>query len=67
MIGQTESYGVTYASDAGPFQHDLDMDCILYGPGTIDVAHKPNEFVPIDEFEQAADVVARLIQHECLG
>ena len=26
------------------------MDCAIFGPGTIEVAHKPNEFLPKDEF-----------------
>ncbi|MCH7603466.1 MAG: acetylornithine deacetylase [Planctomycetes bacterium] len=67
IIGQTETYGETYASDAGPFQDGLGMECVLYGPGTISVAHKPNEFLPIDEFMKAAEVVEKLIQRLCMA
>ena len=67
LIGQTETCGETYASDAGPFQDDLGMECVLYGPGTISVAHKPNEFLPIDEFMQASEVVDQLVQRFCMS
>ena len=43
------------------------MECVLYGPGTISVAHKPNEFLPIDEFMKAAEVVEKLIQRLCMA
>lgn len=67
IIGQSETYGVTYASDAGPFQQTLGMECILYGPGTIDVAHKPNERLPIAEFNRARGVVDQLVQRMCMA
>jgi len=61
-IGQSRSHGVSYASDGGVFNAEVDMQCVLFGPGTIEVAHKPNEFVPIDEFEQARPVVHDMIE-----
>lgn len=67
IIGQRETYGVTYASDAGPFQRTLGMECILFGPGTIDVAHKPNERLPIVEFARAPGMVEQLVQRMCLA
>ncbi|MBM3362551.1 MAG: acetylornithine deacetylase/succinyl-diaminopimelate desuccinylase family protein [Betaproteobacteria bacterium] len=33
-------------------------DCIAYGPGILDLAHQPDEFVGIDELVQSAQVMA---------
>lgn len=39
---------VTYGSEAGYFQN-LGIDTVIYGPGNILYAHKPNEFVHISD------------------
>lgn len=69
LIGQprSETHGVTYASDAGPFQATLGMECVLYGPGTIDVAHKPNEFLPVAEFTKAKLMIEQLVERSCMS
>jgi succinyl-diaminopimelate desuccinylase len=33
-------------------------DCIAYGPGILDLAHQPDEFVGIDDMVQSAEVMA---------
>ena len=33
-------------------------DCIAYGPGILDLAHQPDEFVGIDDLVQSAQVMA---------
>lgn len=66
LIGQTESRGVPFSSDAGVLQRDLGCECVLFGPGSIDVAHRPNEYVPIDEFERAGRVLRELIHTMCI-
>ena len=37
-------------------------DCIAYGPGLLDLAHRPDEFVGIDDMVVAAKVMARATQ-----
>lgn len=53
---------VSFASDAGWLQ-TMGVECLLWGPGAIEVAHKANEFTPKDEFHRAGamlrDVIAR--------
>lgn len=39
---------VTYGSEAGYFQ-SMEIDTVIYGPGNILCAHKPNEFVSISD------------------
>ena len=33
-------------------------NCIAYGPGILDLAHKPDEYVGIDDMVQSAQVMA---------
>ena len=58
----TES--VMFASDAGWFQR-VGFDCVLFGPGSIEVAHRANEFIPVDQFHRAGDILDRLIRRSC--
>ncbi|MCG6858283.1 MAG: acetylornithine deacetylase/succinyl-diaminopimelate desuccinylase family protein [Salaquimonas sp.] len=36
-------------------------DCIAYGPGILDLAHRPNEFIVIDDMVESARVMARAL------
>jgi len=64
LAGQRESATVSFATDAGWLQ-GLGMDCILYGPGSIDAAHRPNEFVPKADLATARDVLERAVAACC--
>ncbi len=64
IVSQQETAAVSYASDAGPFQ-SLDIQCLLFGPGTIEVAHKPNESIPKAEFVKGAALVERMVRMCC--
>jgi succinyl-diaminopimelate desuccinylase len=41
------------------------MECVLFGPGSIRVAHKPDEHVPLAELARAAEVLDRLVERWC--
>ncbi|HEX6900683.1 MAG TPA: acetylornithine deacetylase [Thermoanaerobaculia bacterium] len=64
LVGQSAQSTVSFATDAGWLQR-LGMDCAIFGPGSIEVAHKPNEFLPKDEFAAARGLLARTIQRFC--
>jgi acetylornithine deacetylase len=64
LVGQHEGASVSYATDAGWLQQ-LGMDCAIFGPGSIEVAHKPNEYLPKDEFAAARGLVASAVRHFC--
>lgn len=63
---QAETVSASYATDAGWFQTG-GFDCVLYGPGDIGVAHKPNEWVPKAELEQCAADLDRLVDTFCVS
>jgi len=63
-VGQRESHSVMFASDAGWLQR-AGFDCVLFGPGCIEVAHRSNEFLPVGEFRRAGEVLDGLIRRSC--
>jgi acetylornithine deacetylase len=64
-VSQHESLSASYATDAGWFQ-TIGLDCAIFGPGSISVAHKPNESMPIPDFVRAAELLRKSIRHFCL-
>ena len=64
LTGCPEGEGASYTTDAGWFQ-TRGHECVLLGPGSIEVAHRPNEFVPQTELAQGATLIDRLVTHYC--
>jgi acetylornithine deacetylase len=62
--GQAHGGSVSFATDAG-WLATLGIDCAVFGPGSIEVAHRPNEFMPKDEFARAPALLADLVRHFC--
>jgi len=57
---------VGFATEA-PFYRQLDMQAVVMGPGSIDQAHQPDEFIAIEQLVPAVNVLTSLIQHFCLS
>lgn len=51
----------------GPFLQELGMDTIIMGPGNIDQAHQPDEYVGHEMLEPCVDVLRKLITEHCLS
>jgi acetylornithine deacetylase len=64
LVGQRSGAAVSYATDAGWFQ-SLGMDCAVFGPGSIEVAHKPDEFLPKDQLARAGDLLDATVRRFC--
>ncbi len=65
-VGQEGSRSVMFATDAGWLQ-SAGFRCVLFGPGDIEVAHRPNEFVPAEDLVRAGQVLEALIARRCLA
>jgi acetylornithine deacetylase len=65
-VHQEETISASYATDAGWLQ-TLGLSCVIFGPGSIEVAHKPNEFMPIAELERADGMLERVIHRFCIA
>ena len=50
LTGANATEVVSFGSDAGHFQR-AGISTVLFGPGSIEQAHKPNEFIAIDQIE----------------
>ena len=50
----------------GPFLQQLGMDTIIMGPGSIDQAHQPNEFMSLDQVKPCIEILQGLIKQYCL-
>lgn len=55
---------VAYGTE-GPFFDALGMDTVVFGPGSIDQAHQPNEYLAHDQIKPAIETLAGLINHYC--
>jgi acetylornithine deacetylase len=64
LTGQSAGASVSFATDAGWLQR-LGIDCAIFGPGSIEVAHKPNEHLPKADLIAAREPLARAIRHFC--
>ncbi len=64
LTGHT-AQSVAFATEA-PFLQSLGMDVVVMGPGSIDQAHQPDEFIALDQIEPAINVLRQLIQRFCL-
>jgi len=56
---------VAFATEA-PFLQQLGMQTIVMGPGSIDQAHQPNEYMALNQVQPAVDLFTRLIGKFCL-
>jgi acetylornithine deacetylase len=53
---------VSFCAEAGLFQ-EAEIPTVICGPGSIDVAHKPNEYVAIDQVRQCERFMRGLMDH----
>lgn len=61
LTGQNRTESVAYGAEAGQFQ-EAGLSVAMCGPGYIDQAHQPNEYISVDQFEQGVTFQRRLIE-----
>ena len=61
LTGANRSHVVSYCTEGGLFQR-AGMPTVICGPGSIDQAHKPDEFIEIAQIEACEDFLRRLIE-----
>jgi acetylornithine deacetylase len=52
---------VSYAAEAGQFQ-EAGFSTVICGPGSIDQAHQPDEYVELSQMQRGAQFMGRLIE-----
>lgn len=58
-------HAVCFGTEA-PFFQDLGMEVVVMGPGSIDVAHQPDEYLELDQAERCEALLGRLIHRFCI-
>lgn len=64
-ITQKDSEAVAFATEA-PYLQSLGMDVVVMGPGNINQAHQPDEFLAFDQINPAVETLRQLIVESCL-
>ncbi len=65
-VGQQGTRAVSFTTDASWFQR-MGVESVICGPGSIEAAHKPNEFLPIAEFVRAGELLDVVVRQETGG
>lgn len=61
LSGQNDTEVAPYAAESGQFQ-EAGFSVVMCGPGSIDQAHQPDEFISIAQLEAGTEFMRRLIQ-----
>ncbi len=54
-------------STEGPFYNNMGIETVILGPGDIDLAHQPNEYLQIDRIEPMINILSKMLIHFCEG
>jgi acetylornithine deacetylase len=60
LTGANDTIGLAFGTEAGQFQ-DIGIDAIVCGPGSIEQAHQPDEFIELSQFAEGEAFLRRLI------
>jgi acetylornithine deacetylase len=58
------SEAVAFATEA-PFLQQLGMETIVMGPGSIDRAHQPDEYLELEQIQPCIALLQQCIRHYC--
>lgn len=67
LAGRNDHAKVAFGTEAGLFHTRANIPTVVCGPGDIAVAHKPNEFIPLQQIAKAEDFMRRLVEEVRAG
>ena len=50
----------------GPYMNKMGMQTVILGPGSIDQAHQPDEFLALDQVEPGRQIIRELVARFCM-
>jgi acetylornithine deacetylase len=62
LAGANGTHAVSYCAEAGLFQQ-IGIPAIICGPGSIEQAHKPDEYIDISQMQKCEMFMGRLLEH----
>jgi len=66
LAGRNDHAKVAFGTEAGLFQTRAGIPTVVCGPGDIAQAHKPNEFISLDQIEKGEAFMRRLADEVCV-
>jgi acetylornithine deacetylase len=63
LTGRNSAEVVPYGTEGGQFQ-EAGFSAVICGPGSIDQAHQPNEFIELTQVDACIGFMRRLIEHQ---
>ena len=63
LLGKSSHKKVVFGTEGGLFKRELNLPTIICGPGSIDQAHKPDEFISIQQIEKGGTFIDKLINN----
>jgi len=61
------SAGAVAFGTEGPYMNQMGMQTVIMGPGSIDQAHQPDEFLALDQIVPGKQIIRELVTRFCLG
>jgi acetylornithine deacetylase len=61
LIGGNSTGKITFGTEGGLFQKELGVPAVVCGPGSIAVAHKPDEYVSAEQLALCDQMLGRLL------
>jgi acetylornithine deacetylase len=61
----TPASAVAFGTE-GPYLNGLGLQTAICGPGNIDQAHQPDEYLPLDHIQPAINLIQSLVKQFCL-
>ena len=65
LAGRNDHAKVAYGTEAGLFHQRAHIPTVVCGPGSINQAHKPNEFIELEQIEACEAFMGRLMDRVC--
>ena len=63
LSGANSTGKVAFGTEAGLFQEMAGIPSVVCGPGSIDQAHKPNEYIELEQLARGEEFIRKLIAH----
>ena len=65
LAGRNDHAKVAFGTEAGLFHQRANIPTVVCGPGSIDQAHKPNEFIAMEQIDACEAFLGRLMDRVC--
>ena len=65
LAGKNDHSKVAFGTEAGLFHTRAGVPTVVCGPGSIEQAHKPNEFIELSQLDEATIFMDRLMNKVC--